>query len=1049
MQNFRRRIRLRDWRSIREDNVDFAAPLLDDSGWTKVRVPHNWETYEGYAGHTHGNIHGTAWYRRDFDLQSLDSAQRVYAFFEGVGSYATVYCNGMEVGAHAGGLTTFTVELSEALQVGKNLLAVRAHHPAGIDDLPFVCGGCWGSPHTEGSQPFGVFRPAWLEFSGPVRFQPFGVHIWTPVATAESAEIDVSFELWGENKFGALWSVKLSLLDPYGNVLRTKCESGKGSLPDKGCWKIKALHAPKLWSPENAHLYHLRAEVSVDGVLSHLVEERFGIRSIEWPEILQPDKQWDCRSRDSRGQLLSNGDEPPSVENNLHTKVLNSSAIAGRRIRPCGVSIQLVQPDSFPEHARLLVELALDGASPAMISMEIQNEAGTVFLQQFSSLVDDRLSGCQWWTDDIYHPEQWWEGAPTIYRLVTEIRSPDGALWERAETTFGFRLGVPVLNVGEPKWKAADPPTVSEGPPPDKSTLRINGRAVFLNGTCAYEHLLGADHAWDDEQVSAFAQMVRAAGFNAFRDAHHPHNLRFYDHWDESGLLCWTQMGSHIWFDTQAFRRNFKTCVREWVRERRNHPSIILWGIQNESALPEDFTREIRDLIRELDPTSPAARPTTTCNGGKGSDWNVPQEWSGTYGGNCADYDPATLQMVGEYGAWRQFGRHTTVNYRGDENDRSESWACHALETKIRLAHSVRDRAIGHFQWAFQSFQNPGRSTVNRETFGREEVGPVNYKGLLTCWHQPSDLFYLYQAFHANPRRWPMVYIVSHTWPNRFQHGVSPDSRIRVFSNASAVELFNGFNQRSLGRKERTQGGTFEWSLDGLEANVLHAVGYVGDQAVAEDFIQLDGLSPDCDSLAGWCGSEHKSPPLDGTLLYRVNCGSQENWEDSGGSIWLADQPWTGSGWGWESWPGPESAVSPDAGSKGFTLTPLRGMPQESNLYRTYRFGRERLRWNFAVPPGRLVVRLHLAEPWFGVGSSGDCTGWRLFDIALNGRTKVHDLDVWRMAGGHHCLVTLDISADVDTGLLALHFPRVACGQALIFAIEIAHQNPAQPDSRT
>lgn len=45
--------------------------------------------------------------------------------------------------------------------------------------MPWVCGGCsseWG--FSEGSQPFGIFRPVTLEITDNIRIEPFGVHIW-------------------------------------------------------------------------------------------------------------------------------------------------------------------------------------------------------------------------------------------------------------------------------------------------------------------------------------------------------------------------------------------------------------------------------------------------------------------------------------------------------------------------------------------------------------------------------------------------------------------------------------------------------------------------------------------------------------------------------------------------------------------------------------------------------------------------------------------------------------------------------------------------------
>jgi len=49
-----------------------------------------------------------------------------------------------------------------------------------------------------------------------------------------------------------------------------------------------------------------------------------------------------------------------------------------------------------------------------------------------------------------------------------------------------------------------------------------------------------------------------------------------------------------------------------------------------------------------------------------------------------------------------------------------------------------------------------------------DRIGPVNYKGLYTPWEEPTDAYYLYKSNYASKTTDPMVYIVSHTWPNRW-----------------------------------------------------------------------------------------------------------------------------------------------------------------------------------------------------------------------------------------------------------------------------------------
>src|SRR5690606_37439079 len=127
------------------------------------------------------------------------AGKRFYLFFEGVGSYATVWLNGEQVGYHAGGRTTFSLDVTDAIYTDgrSNLLAVRADHPALIRDLPWVDGG--GSAErgfSEGSQPMGSFRPVSLVVKNEVNITPFGVHYWNDETAGENgAEIQQTVEV--------------------------------------------------------------------------------------------------------------------------------------------------------------------------------------------------------------------------------------------------------------------------------------------------------------------------------------------------------------------------------------------------------------------------------------------------------------------------------------------------------------------------------------------------------------------------------------------------------------------------------------------------------------------------------------------------------------------------------------------------------------------------------------------------------------------------------------------------------------------------------------
>jgi hypothetical protein len=621
------------WRTVCADSnfgkySGFQGTSYKDQSWKKVTVPHNWDQYEGYRRLRHGNKHGYAWYRKTFSLNEPGKSRRSFLFFEGVGSYATVWLNGKKIGSHAGGRTSFTLDATDAINLkGKNVLAVLAGHPAMINDLPWICGGCsddrgW----SEGSQPMGIFRPVHLVLTNSVKVEPFGVHIWNKDKTLVPHPV-LTIETSLKNYNSSTSKIKLvqKLLDAKGNLITTTSNafSVNPSASINFLQELPAIHNPHLWSPGDPYLYSLVTEILQDGKLVDRVNTTYGIRWIAWPNATSPSKQ---------------------------------------------------------------------------------------FL--------------------------------------------------------------------------------------------LNNQPVFINGTCEYEHLMGRSHAFQPEQIKARVMQIKAAGFNAFRDAHQPHNLLYNHYWDELGILNWAQFSAHAWYDNEAFKLNFKSLLADWVKERRNDPSVIMWGLQNESKLPKEFAQECTQLIRQLDPTADQ-RLVTTCNGGEGSDWNVPQNWTGTYGGdpNTYDEDLKRQLLVGEYGAWRSIDLHTEGGF--DQNGvLSEDRMTQLMETKVRLAESVKDSVAGHFHWLFSSHENPGRVQGGEGWREMDRVGPVNYKGLLTPWGEPLDAFYMYRANYADKQKEPMVYIVSHTWPDRW---TTPGIKngIVVYSNCDEVELFNDAGKHSLGTRKR------------------------------------------------------------------------------------------------------------------------------------------------------------------------------------------------------------------------------------------------------
>ena len=572
-------------RTITSLNEGWTAfcPVAHDSV-VSINLPHNFDDYYGYRQMRHGNLHGSAVYQKTFIAQP-QKGKRYFLQFEGVGTYATITLNDTQYPKELIGRTVFTLDVTEALNTGKNTLHILVDHPAMQTESPWVCGGCsseWG--FSEGSQPFGIFRPVSLIETDAVRIEPFGVHIWNNAA----------------------------------------CDS-----------------------------------VFID------------------------------------------------------TEVKNYTQ----------------QPQTF----ELVNKFALaSGKTVFRLSQEMRLESGEMRVIHQSSAISNVH---RWCPDDPY-----------LYSLTSMLKRPDHydgdnnqqrepayITFDEVRTPFGIR------NIS---WPVLRTTTTPDGFPSGDNRFFLNGQPLFINGTCEYEHLLGNSHAFSPEQIRSRVKQIRNAGFNAFREAHQPHNLLYQQLLDEQGILFWSQFSAHIWYDTPQFRENFKRLLVRWIKERRNSPSVILWGLQNESILPKEFAEECSDIIRSLDPTCRDQRLITTCNGGEGTDWNVIQNWSGTYGGSAENYDnelkrPEQL-LNGEYGAWR------TIDLHGDTKYSEESFT-KLLETKARLAESAKDSVCGHFQWLFASHDNPGRTQPDGALRRIDKIGPINYKGLTTIWEEPTPAYYMYR----------------------------------------------------------------------------------------------------------------------------------------------------------------------------------------------------------------------------------------------------------------------------------------------------------------
>ena len=113
---------MRTIHSLNQDWTFIKAEHPADVPGVPVTLPHTWNAEDGQDGGD--DYHrGKCWYLRDLDRPETTENSRIWLEFEGAAMTAEVYLNGEKLAEHAGGYSTFRVDLTDHLK-DHNKLAV-------------------------------------------------------------------------------------------------------------------------------------------------------------------------------------------------------------------------------------------------------------------------------------------------------------------------------------------------------------------------------------------------------------------------------------------------------------------------------------------------------------------------------------------------------------------------------------------------------------------------------------------------------------------------------------------------------------------------------------------------------------------------------------------------------------------------------------------------------------------------------------------------------------------------------------------------------------
>lgn len=255
--------------------------------------------------------------------------------------------------------------------------------------------------------------------------------------------------------------------------------------------------------------------------------------------------------------------------------------------------------DSSYTNGLFAMKLLASKGKDITVKLELRDNKDSIVLQRFAnadSNVDD---------EEYYHfkgiienVKTWSAAKPNLYTLTIELKNNDETI-EVIEQKVGFK-----------KLEIKD------------GIFYINGEYALIKGVNRHEHdanwghcVADAENATNMQDLRKDLQMIKDFGFNAIRTAHYPNHPEFYNICDELGLyVCdeanieahWYMMFS-VW-NNLAMDKDFKAPILSRIKnmyERdKNHASIIMWSVANETGTGETMVEAYR-MLKKLDPERP------------------------------------------------------------------------------------------------------------------------------------------------------------------------------------------------------------------------------------------------------------------------------------------------------------------------------------------------------------------------------------------------------------------------------------------------------------
>jgi len=254
--------------------------------------------------------------------------------------------------------------------------------------------------------------------------------------------------------------------------------------------------------------------------------------------------------------------------------------------------------DAHYENATLLVEAFISRVSEmSAFSVEAMLYDGRglpVFEESVCAAVSgntpyraETKAACATFIQTVERPRQWTAETPYLYTLVLTLRDSGGAAIDLESCRVGFRQV-----------------EIKDG------ILLLNGQRLVVRGVDRHEHHPVRGRAVTDQDMIEDIVLMKKLNFNTVRTSHYPNHPRWYELCDQYGLYVIDEANIETHgvlgelSNDPAWAHAYMERGTRMVLRDRNHPSILVWSLGNESGVGPHHAA-LAAWIRAYDSTRP------------------------------------------------------------------------------------------------------------------------------------------------------------------------------------------------------------------------------------------------------------------------------------------------------------------------------------------------------------------------------------------------------------------------------------------------------------